>query len=286
MGYIKQDIRGLGDLAATHELLWRGHTQMGLRNGVAEGLIVRVRTGWYSLPDLDPLSMQAARVGGRLTCVSAAVALGLWVPHHDTLELHVAVPARACQLRSRDDYRTRLSALTGGEVVVHWSDARREGNRLRVGIPAMIAHLAVCQDAEFTFVVAESALAKGWITRSEFDRILADLPSALRGLLKSADRNSGSGTESMFAYRMRRFGVRFRQQVQIGIDRVDFLLGDKQVVEIDSVAHHTLAENCARDARLGIASFRTLRFMGIQVEHDWPTVQRAVFAALSRGDHR
>ena len=121
MRSLESDILGLGGLAATHELYARGYGKKVLRFAVHTGAIVRVRKGWYCRPDLAVELQQAARVGGRLACVSAARYHGLWVPGQPGA-LHVQVPPDACQLRSRSDYRRRLSDLAGQHVVVHWID--------------------------------------------------------------------------------------------------------------------------------------------------------------------
>lgn len=89
----------------------------------------------------------------------------------------------------------------------------------------------------------------------------------------------------MFKFRSGAFGVRVRQQVQIGPDRVDFVLGERLVVEIDSVAHHDPTEDTKRDARLSVRGYRVLRFMYSQIVNDWEGVVAAIMAAISRGDH-
>jgi len=284
MTTIEQDIRMLGDLAATHELNRRGHTQAGIRAAVQGGRIIRVRTGWYGPRDLDPRLAKAARVGGRLTCSSAAEFLGLWMPAVSD-DLHVAVLDRACQLRTSNDYLRRLSSDDEAPVVVHWHDDRQLGTRMLVSPQTMLAHIIECQSAEFAFVVAESVLRERLMSPSAFRRFVQSCPRRIRRDLERATAQSGSGSESIFGYRVHRLGIRFRQQVQIGEDRVDFLIGDCLVVEIDSFAHHTLLENARRDARLGAKNYLVLRFMLTQIEDEWDSVQAAVQAAIVRGDH-
>jgi very-short-patch-repair endonuclease len=107
----------------------------------------------------------------------------------------------------------------------------------------------------------------------------------VRRKLEAAGRLSESGTESMVSFRMRRLGIRFRQQVQIGRDRVDFLIGDRLVVEIDSTGYHESVADTRRDARLSMLGYRVLRFHYDQVINHWDEVLGSVVAALSRGDH-
>lgn len=283
MRSLEADILGLGGLAATHELYARGYGKNLLRAAVRAGGIIRVRKGWYCRSDLAVELQQAARVGGRLACVSAARFYGLWVPGHPGA-LHVQVPPDACQLRSRSDYRRRLSKLAGQHAVVHWSTAVA-ASRLLVPVPSCIEQVARTHPAEFGFVVAESALHERQLSAAQWQSILAGLPRRLRRKLAAVGRLSESGTESMFSFRMRGVGVCFRQQVTIGRDRVDFLIGDRLVVEIDSTGYHDPVADRKRDARLSIRGYRVLRFHYDQIVNHWDEVLGSVLAALSRGDH-
>ncbi|MEO7005837.1 MAG: DUF559 domain-containing protein [Terrimesophilobacter sp.] len=283
MRSLEADILGLGGLAATHELYARGYGKSLLRAAVGSGGILRVRNGWYCRPDLAVELQQAARVGGRLACVSAARFYGLWVPGYPGA-LHVQVPPDACQLRSRSDYRRRLSELAGRHVVVHWSTAVAP-SRLLVPLPSCVDQVARTHPAEFGFVVAESAMHERRLTAAQWRSILAGLPRRLRRTLAAVGRFSESGTESMFSFRMREVGVCFRQQVCIGRDRVDFLIGDRLVVEIDSTGYHDPVADRRRDARLSMRGYRVLRFHYDQVVNHWDDVLGSVLAALARGDH-
>lgn len=88
----------------------------------------------------------------------------------------------------------------------------------------------------------------------------------------------------MYLFRSTAFGVRVRQKVQIGPDRVDFVLGDRLIVELDSREFHEKERDYARDARLVARGYRVLRFSYRQVMFEWPTVLAAVSAAIGRGD--
>ena len=106
-------------------------------NGVDPGLIdvavwygrhiIRVRDGWYARPGERRDVIRAWRVGGRLTCVSAA-------EFHAGIEpgpvLHVEVPKSAVRLRNPDDRRRRLDP--DAAVVVHWTRHPGPGDRRAV----------------------------------------------------------------------------------------------------------------------------------------------------------
>jgi very-short-patch-repair endonuclease len=279
---VEQDIHARGDLAAAHELLAMGHTQSSLRSAVGRKEIIRVRKGWYCLPSLAQPFQAAARVGGRLTCVSRATVAGLWIPPGDH-GLHVAVTENSCQLRSTADYHQRLSEQT--HVIVHWNDNRSSGSRYATDLKSALLRCCGCLDIESVYVLCESALFRRALSASDWISLLKETTNADRAKLSTVGSLSESGTESMFKFRSGAFGVRVRQQVQIGRDRVDFVLGERLVIEIDSVAHHDPTEDAKRDARLSVLGYRVLRFMYTQIVSDWSTVVAAIMAAISRGDH-
>jgi very-short-patch-repair endonuclease len=281
MSRLRSVVRELGGVAATHELHLAGFTREMLRLATREGEIRRIRQGWYIDPDTPEGIADCLRVGGRATCVTVAEYLGLWLPHRPT-HVHVAVRPNACQLRDPRDYRRRIP--DDRDAVVHWTDVASQGERLLVSLEHALHEIVLCQGPEVGFVVAESAFAAGLLTREVWDRVCESLPLALGMAVRRAAPGSGSVTESTFLYRALRFGVRIRRQVAIGPDRVDFVLGERLIVEIDSTEFHDRERDYARDARLGARGYRILRFNYRQVMHDWPAVEAALLAAIARGD--
>jgi very-short-patch-repair endonuclease len=170
-------------------------------------------------------------------------------------------------------------------VVVHWNDDRSSGTRYSTNLRSALLRCCTCLDPESAFVVCESALFQRSLSATDWDDVLKATPATVRPMLAAATANSESGTESMFSFRSGIYGVRVQQQVSIGPDRVDFLLGERLVVEIDSVAHHDPTEDAKRDARLSIRGYRVLRFMYSQIVNDWAGVVAAISAAIARGDH-
>jgi very-short-patch-repair endonuclease len=285
MQSIRSSVRTLGGVAATHELLLRGHTADSLFLARKRGEIQRVRKGWYALPESELALLRAWRVGGKLACVSAAVHLGLWVP--DAAQLHVCVPRRASRLRDRDDHRKRLAEHPDDALVVHWSRAEPTGDRCSVGLGECIDQLFRCQAAAFAFVVFESALNLGRFAPIEHLDLLDRLPRRVRRLAGRATAHSDSGTESLLKLELLRLGIPFIQQALIdGVGAVDFLIGERLVIEVDSRAHHSDPyRDRRRDAELGIRGYRVLRFMYSQIVYEWPVVEAAILAAMLRADH-
>jgi very-short-patch-repair endonuclease len=277
-----------GGLAATHELLRAGWRSRQLTRAVSDGSLIRVRQGWYASADTNAAFQQAVRVGGRLGCISAARAYGLWVP--GTRKLHVSVEPHVSRLRSSSDRTVRLNALPHPGVVVHWSDERLSGNRFSVSLRDCLRQMCHCQAPESVVAAVDSALHKGLITKSDWLCDIRGLPGRLPSLLESVDALSESIIESLTRYRLGRVGLRVRIQVKIrGVGRVDILIGDRLVIELDGWEFHSdltqFEEDRRRDAVLSSLGYRVLRFSYSQVMHQQSQVMSAILASVARGDH-
>jgi hypothetical protein len=96
--HVRSVLAALGGIAPARDLVAAGIEADRLRRAVEDRAILRFRKGWYAVFELAPDVIRASRVGGVLTCVSAARHHGVWVP--DDERLHVAVARHASRLRS------------------------------------------------------------------------------------------------------------------------------------------------------------------------------------------
>jgi len=277
-------IARLGGLAATHELATAGISRARLAGHLRHGTVIRVRQGWYTRAGLHGELVSAARVGGILTCCSALKIAGYWVVHDH--RLHVAVDPNDCQLRSPRDYRRRLRSTE--RVTVHWRPSRvTPASRLLLDPVSALADLARCAAPELLAASADSILNQQPELKGEITRLARTLNSSAQAALLQADGVCESGIETLFWLRMRQLGP--RRQVNItGIGRVDFLFGQRLIVEIDGEEFHAgpaeFESDRRRDALLSARGYRVLRFSYHQVLSRWPEVHAAVMAAILRGD--
>jgi very-short-patch-repair endonuclease len=280
---LQHRIEHLGGLAKTAELHTAGLGRTAIATAVSTGEIQRIRQAWYANPWLPADQSRAARVGGQLACSSAAASLGLWEPRVE--RLHVCVEPDARALRAPGSYRSLLAQQQ--DVVVHWTGLDPAGTRTLVSPSRCLRQIAACETPEVALIVAESALHRRRISRREWESVLASMPRRVRRVLAAASGASESGSESAFVHRMARIGVRVRQQVVIpGVGRVDGLIGERLVIELDSYRYHSdPAADRHRDALLSSLGYRVLRFMYSQVMFAWPEVEAAVLASMARGDH-
>lgn len=276
----------LGGAAKTCELRAGGISKKRLAASVRTGYLLRPRSAWYVLPSTPSALRAAVRVGGRATCLTALDFYGVWLTDRVS-HVHVAVHRAASRLRAASNRHERQSVV--GDAVVHWVDVPRprEATPSRLVEPPLgaLRDAIGCLRGDDLLATVESVLNRGLVDVDEWRALLSDLPRADRVSLARASGLSGSGIESLFVARIHRLGVAVAQQVQIGPDRVDAVLGDRLVVELDGEGFHDRHADYVRDTRLVTAGFRVLRFDYGQVMLAWPTVERAVIASLERGDH-
>jgi very-short-patch-repair endonuclease len=282
MGRITAAITPLGGVARTSELLERGIGPGLIRLATRSGELIRVRKGWYAAPSADRQVLRAVRVGGSLGCLSAARHHGLWVPE-DPPKLHVAIPPTSSRLRSPDEARARLD-VDAADVVLHWMSGSRVVQTVREAIDLG----SRCGGADTGFVLLESALHRRLLSTRDHRVLLRAGSREFVALAKKAAASSASGTESLVKLMLVRLGVPFRQQVTVpGVGRVDFLVGESLVIEVDSAEFHADAyRDRRRDAIASIRGMRSLRFTYGQVMYESDVVSDAIAAAIIRGDHR
>jgi very-short-patch-repair endonuclease len=279
-------IRSLGGIAPTYRLIRMGWTGRALAAAVHRGAIVRVRQGWYSSAFESAENLAAWRVGGRLTCMSGAAHFGLAT--RSSAALHVAVSPTASRLREPSNMRHRLTPESG--TIIHWRP-RRSGSAFVESPLSCLVDMCKCESPEFVVAAVDSALRAGLISRSAWLRALAHLPMRLRLQLADVYRRSESIIESITRFRCRALGLAVRIQVTLapGI-RVDILIGDRLVVEVDGREYHSdpaaFERDRVRDARLTALGYRVLHFSYSQVMHDWPSVEAAILAAAGHRNHR
>lgn len=279
-------MRTLDDLAAergglipTFLLRQRGISPRRIAALCHAGRLVRVRQGWYVLPGMPRSVIEAVRVGGQLTCHHALELRGVWV--FDEPRLHVAVNRDATQLRSANDARRRREA---GDlsVRVHWRRASTATTAVIASVPDALIDYARCAPEEHLAAAVDSALHLGLVGREH--------PLAARFSARGVIGVCESGIETVFWLRMRGHRLPITRQTRFrDLGRVDFLIGERLIVEVDGRTFHdtasTFESDRCRDAHLSTLGYRVLRFSYHQVVKEWSLVEAAVLAAVSRGDH-
>ena len=280
---IREAVESLGGFAQKQQLVRLGARDRELTRAVKSGLVVRVRNGWYStLPESDQ-RLRALRVGGRLTGLSAIVAMGGWVMSSQVL--HVAVNENAGRLRTPHNRRRRLDSRVPGSVRVPW-EPRDHAHRGEASVVALIdALFRVVMDEKLEEAVAalDWALHVHLIDRVDVERLMLRLPHDLSWIAGWVDAACESLPESFSRTRFRLAGHTVRSQVPLlSEERIDLLVDGVAAVEVDGRTHHadSFLPDRAKDLRITIAGFHALRPAASMVFRNWDDVYLAVSIAL------
>lgn len=266
-----------GGVVHTSRLSAARFTPHDVARAVEAGAVDRVRRSWIALPECDSALRRAASVSGRVTCITASAAAGLWVPHgwQDAVP-HVAVPHSA-------------SRFDRADLVLHWATGPTPVDRRMLIDPLVntLFHVARCLPQRDALAVWESALRLRLVEPGALARVRWR-SSAASELASVADVLSDSGIESEFVLGIRAIGLPVRQQVRIGGHPVDALIGERLVSQLDGFAHHQAAErrrDLRHDASLMLQGYTVLRFDYQQVLFDWDHVASTVSLAVAQGLH-
>lgn len=109
-----------------------------------------------------------------------------------------------------------------------------------------------------------------------------------RPVLEHVSPYADSGLESYVRLRLRRLGVRVWPQAWVDGHQVDFLIGDRLVLQIDG-GHHVGQQRIAdieHDARLQLRGYTVFRVSYTHVVDRWHEVHERLMQAVALGLHR
>jgi very-short-patch-repair endonuclease len=254
----------------TGELRAAGFSERAIVAAVGGGDLIRVRRGFYVWRETAPEIRTAAQIGS-LTCSSALRLAGAWT-----------MPERRLHVRVGSD----SDAVLPGAVVHRFGLAPRSAVD-----PPLVAleQLCRCSDDLGIVVVLDSALNRRVASRSDIETLLGS-SIRRRRLLARIDGTSESGIETIARLRLRSRGIKVRTQVPIsGIGRVDLLIGDRLVIELDGREWHdsasTFESDRRRDAALAVRGYIVLRYSYRRVMYEWDLVEREVLDLVRRDRH-
>ena len=234
--------------------------------------------------------MRALRVGGRLGCVSALRPLGIWLM--PDARLHVAVPRTRVLLRSPENRADALGSWHGHPpVVTHWRGAITNPEEPTELVDDAAGCLALCLPRDHAIVAFDSLLNRQELSWDRLQVALSGGPASHEWMLGLVDSGCGSGLETLARLHLRGHKLRVRSQWLVeGVGRVDLLVGDRLIVELDSRLHHTdrasYEKDRARDLQLVTLGYVVVRVTYRQVMETWETVEAAILAITRRGEHR
>ncbi|GAA4666003.1 endonuclease domain-containing protein [Gordonia humi] len=242
---------------------------------IADGMVTKLRHGWYSTPAADKRVEHAVRIGGVVSCATALEMHGVWVPAQRN-RLHV---------RGND-----------GAARTHPLWCRQHGRQPREfesvdDMLTALRHAARCLPPEDFVVVCDSIVNKGLMDRSDLIAEFVDRSAKFQRVLDKIDGRAESGIETMVRLRLQALNIHARPQVRIPmVGRVDLLIGTSLIIETDGVEFHSSPDagenDKRRDSEAHALGFHTIRLTYRQVTGDWAWALRQIRAMMRRGEHR
>lgn len=267
---IFDEIRRRGGVVRTRALREAGYGRSQIERALPK--LIQPRHGWLALRNADKDLVLAARHSVVIGCISQARRLGLWVSHGN--RPHVNRPAPGGR-------RPNIYAR------VHWNKPviPRHPDALFDGIENTLATVIACQPREHAITVIESALNKQLITYTELTTL--PLSQSAQKIVAACSRFSDSGLESLVRTRLRWLRIPIRPQAWVLGHRVDFLIGDRLVLQIDG-GHHVGAQRDSdihHDALLLQHGYVVIRVSYRHVMEQWPETQDLILGAIARDLH-
>lgn len=267
----------LGGVARAGAIARAGYNRSEILEAVRVGDLHHVRHGWYALPTADDDVLEAVANGGVLGCVSALRFWGVWTTGGGPVHVRRSRHGR----RQAPPKTVKVCAPTGIGVAP----------TLAVDpVPVALLTAVKCLDDHELISVMDSLMNLRLMSATHLGYLLDQLGARHRSLL---DRCAWaeSGTETLARLRFQAAGIKVRTQVSIpSVGRVDLLVGDRLVVEIDSRAHHTdmtsYQRDRERDQNLAALGYIVVRLTYEQVMFDWDNTLARIMPIVRSDRHR
>lgn len=270
---------------ATAQFLRDGVPRGQLARACESGGLVRVRPGYFVLPDTDSRVVESIRVGGRLACTSAAANYGIF--SFEQGPLHIHFKASDSRLTSSRQGKRLVPAMHEEKTKIHWGALMEpsEGNEYRVGLVDAIRQTFMCQDHRVAMATLENALHVNRLPEGAVSVIFSRLPGRLQWLRPLVDGRSESGQETVLRLILIEAGFHVDIQVPIErVGRVDMVVEGLVVVEADSRQFHdgweAHARDRARDVDLASLGYMSLRVLYRDIMFDQQRIILAVRGLL------
>ena len=276
----------IGGMAQKQQLMRLGARDLDLTRAVRDGDVTRARQGWYTTLDTRSPEVQAVRIGGRLTGLSAIHALGGWM--HDPPPLHVSLPRNAARLRARWNRRRPFVASRAHSVVLHWEspDVASRGTAVSVALRDALVRVMLDESDETAIAALDWAAHAGLLDEIDRAELAASVPVGRRHLIARVDDQCGSFPESVARTRLLAAGHRVRSQVPLNrvghLGAIDLVIDDVVGLEIDGREFHadTFEKDSAKSLAIVLAGYLPFRPSASLVLREWDAVLLAIETLL------
>lgn len=265
-----------GGIAHRQQARDAGFDARHIRPLVAAHEVTTIGRNWIACQEAGADLIAAARVNGRAACVTAAALRGWWLPDSIPRVRHLHVSPHSSPAQTSDHlHRNRpLVAVPRGALVESVEDS--------------LQHVATCCAPESALIIWESACRIEKLSPASL-RLIPWASPAARRLADEVTGLADSGLETILVRGLAPLNCRIRPQAVVAGHRVDALLGDWLVLQVDGHEFHSSSAMRTRDVRhdaeLALRGYTVLRFTYSQVIHDWPAVYRTVSQAIAQQRH-
>ena len=265
-----------GGIAHRKQAQEAGFDARRIRHAVAMHAVTTIGRNWIASPEAGADIVAAAQVNGRAACVTAAALRGWWLPDSIPRDRHLHVnPHSSPAETSAHLHRNRpLVAVPRGALIESVEDS--------------LQHIATCCSPESALIIWESACRTEKLSAASL-RLIAWAAPAARRLATEVTGLADSGLETILMRGLAPLSCRLQPQAVVAGHRVDALLGDWLIVQVDGHEFHSSSAARTRDVRhdaeLALRGYTVLRFTYAQVLHDWPAVYRTVARAVAQRRH-
>ncbi len=237
-----------GGVARTAQLLKAGYSRRDIGRLTDRG-VTQPRRGIILAPDFGQDLAAAVRHNARLTCASAAGHYGLWL-RNPPARLHLACNHG----RGSGFSRHRTSKFDPHPALP------------LAAVEDVVLHAIGCLPAPASTAIATSAIRLHGVPLELLkDQLGGDRSRPVLTALRELDLRTESIVEVDAQHLFRTNGIAFDAQVKIpGIGRVDFLIEDFLIVEVDGFAFHStrkaLRQDLARNNASTVNGYAVLRY--------------------------
>lgn len=255
-------------IARSATLLRTGWTRHAIAKAVDSGQLFRPRKGWVARPTCDPAAVRSPeRSADQL---------------RDPSETSRALVERGSPALRSASKGCAVQACRGGAALenTYYPDA------LLDAIENVLDTVAHCLSVEEAIAVWDSALNKGLIDCPRLVRL--PFTGVAKQVLAGTSRFADSGLESYVRQRLAWLRLRIVPQAWVLGHRVDFLIGDRLVLQVDGSQHEGKQRRSdnGHDFELRQRGYEVIRVGYAEVVFDWPGVQLKTMQALALGRHK
>jgi hypothetical protein len=271
-------------------LIAHGATGRMLTTAVKGGYLIRARRDHYLLPTESRQLVAAVRVGGRLDCVSALAADGLFA--FDDFWTHIRLDHKMSRLRSPRSRFLPLNEYTRDGVDLHWWPTINDEGSNPYSVSredALLASLR-CQHPWHALASIDNAIHEQKLTLPAARALFDHAPERVQHLRERIDGRAEAGQETVLRMIALEAGLDFDLQVDVeGVGTVDIIVEGCLALEADSrLAHDGWEHHVAdrhRDLVLGSQHIASLRPAYQHTMFEPDLVRASILGLLDQNRH-